>query len=134
MTGFSGAVLIVMAAGAVIALASLGAPRAPELLEPPPDATLSTMTPSFRWHAAPGTTQVEFHLVPDTPAAGISLVQGNTGGFSVPPADQWCCLQAGVTYRWSVRASDSPVPLRPEEQYWGPWSEERRFTVRTTPQ
>lgn len=128
LLGLSCAVLVFASAG-FLALANTSPMRPPELGEPADSAVLATTTPTFRWRADSRTAQVEFWLTPDGPAPGIRIISTQTGEFSVPSAEKWCCLRPGIVYRWQVRASDSPIPLVAEDPYWGPWSEERRFTV-----
>lgn len=128
LLALSCAVLVFASAG-FLALANTAPMRPPELIEPADGAMLASTTPTFRWRGDSRIGQIEFWLTPDAPAPGIRIVSTDTRGFSVPPSDQWCCLRPGIVYRWKVRATESPIRLEPEDPYWGPWSEERRFTV-----
>jgi serine protease Do len=78
--------------------------RAPTIISPAPEATLSTLTPILSWTAVPGATRynVKIWVAPSFPPTVIDYVISATS-YTVPSG----VLSSGVRYGWTVYAGDS---------------------------
>lgn len=92
---------------------------APPLAEPTPEATIGTLTPSFRWNAVTGATRYQFWIGEGRNAKGDGLFSLFGGSTSVTIAAG--NLKPGTVYTWAVRAGN--------DNGWGPWSPDRMFTT-----
>lgn len=73
-----------------------------QLLEPADRSTLDTLTPTFRWGAFPGA--VSYHIDIFDDKTGQAVLRRDT---KATHTELRTPLRSGVTYQWSVTASDT---------------------------
>jgi len=119
------------------AVASQGAPQAPQPQLPANDTTTPNLGPiTLSWNNPAGTVQFEIQVLPlanDGP--GIDLIIGDpaqvqTASYTIqgPVFGQGnYVMLPGATYQWRVRTTNKSGSIGITDPSWGPWSEVRTF-------
>lgn len=104
------------------------------LVSPPNGSLSSIITPTLSWMPPAGATLFEMAITPaGNERAGVRFVQRINSNFPIPGPPGWYGMLPDTLYYWSLRVTNSPVPVPGDHPSWGPWSEVWAFRTPVPP-